>query len=190
MVQRGVKRKSGVREPNGRLVRVPTADVERHVMATVLRQRGGETSQLAENAVGRFVLRHRLVHELHDAAWMYQRQRNAWRVAKAVPGAVYLPGQGGEPPSPEAVAACRATVILCQRAMMKASQAGFVAIEDMLDQHQEITSGLVICDAMKALWALAQTLGLFRGPSPFEMRARRLDGPAPAPAAPIRAQAR
>jgi hypothetical protein len=154
--RRGRPRKQGTRQPSGRL-RQPTA-AEREaasrarlnaekclVLAQPHRRQFGD-DQLAESPLGRFVLRHKLRRELHDAGLDYARLRRHVRADICAP--VPLPrsslsnlaARGGYPAIRE-----------IDVALMRRVQNELARVKKCLNGSAEIVDRLVFCHGGRRL---------------------------------------
>jgi hypothetical protein len=110
------KRKTGKREPNGRLQR-PTLAQLKQMEAERYRENMQQVSQQPhrrgfanpidprlESPLGRFCAFHKLRDELCDAGHEWAEMRRSWNAAKGVPDPVHTGGMGsGQGPSPATV---------------------------------------------------------------------------------------
>lgn len=170
MARAGRPRKVGERYPNGRiktqsnLERMAEAerarsDVER---ATVLSQphRRGEASQLAESAIGRFVLKNRIRHECYEAAEIYASVKMKWLSAMGA-RIQYSgdPGTGADIPM-ELVHAWRDQTFGAESMMVRyASPDGCLSVTRMAVHRDEFAPGASRRSAIRALMALAVFFG-------------------------------
>ena len=172
------KRKSGLRQPNGRL-RLPSK-VEREEFAkrmeeiemkTVLSQphRLGSRDQNCECALGRFFRRHkRLRNELKDASEHYRDTKRRWRAAWGAPTLDRIEGGGGLGPSDATVKKWEREIAEMEHAMVRDCSAGlgpfrWLTLEN-IDTTPEYDEAIIAC-----IMSLALHLGRIDGKShPFE----------------------
>ena len=173
MAQAGRKRKSGLREPNGRLQRATTVDglnaladaARRKQQSVVLRQphRRGEDSPLAENPLGRLCLRRRLRREMFEAGMNYAAIVACWRGAKGVPMATGRgTGKGSaDGPSDLVVQRWQRQMLEIERAVTRHGLEALLVLRTLVLDEAE--AGIERDEiAIVALKAAAVELGLMR----------------------------
>lgn len=161
-------RKTGDRYPCGRL-RPGEADIaerreEKRRVKQILAQphRRGERSQLAESAIGRFILRHwtdeAMRQQLYDAALRYAATNRKWASAWGAPMADLLGGNGGDVPI-EVINEWSRNVRGWEREMCDAGlQAGKIAVYLMAVHNQDLSPHANPTLAIRALAALSATM--------------------------------
>lgn len=139
MARRGRRRKTGIRETNGKLQRptlaqmvaaqIAAADAEK---AVVLAQphRRGDKSYLRGSALGRFVDDHKLRIELYDAGNAYGTLKNKWLAAIRAPRDVRMGGSGRDVDM-TIVNAWGARAFEMESAIMRSGVAAVGLVEDL-----------------------------------------------------------
>lgn len=159
------------REPNGRLQRESTAQERQNEisraqadaeMALVRSQphRKGETSRLAESALGRFVLLYKLDEALYGAGMEYARIRGMWLAAMGAPREERHGGSGGDLPM-ELVWKWRDEVAEWRKEMARAGgKNGAASVEYMVCDNMDFAGHMFeTSHTIDALMALAKAMG-------------------------------
>ncbi len=119
----------------------------------------GESSPMAESAIGRFVLQYALPRELFEAAMNYARVRGMWLSAMGAPRDERHGGNGGDLPM-ETVWKWRDDVSEWRKAMGDAGgKDGAAAIELMVCDNLDLTPNYDRLSAISALTALGKIMG-------------------------------
>ena len=173
MASPGRKRKSGLREPNGRLQRPTTLEAlnalaageRRKQQAVVLRQphRRGEDSPLAESPLGRLCLRNKLKRELYEAGMNYGSIVACWRGAKGIPMTTDCGGGSAtaDGPTDLVVQRWQRQMLEIERAVMRHGTEALLVMRTLVLDEAEAgieRDGLAIV----ALEAVAVELGLMK----------------------------
>lgn len=170
MAKAGKKRIAGVkREPNGRKSRSASATRD-DTMQPALTRRGGNTDQLAGDALGQFTLKHRLRRELYDGAMTYWKIRNTWRQAVESPSAVFVGREylgEGIGPNKAQIAGWLRQFTECEAVMRAASGCGFAWIDAMLEREVSTPPAELVEHVVAALIANARHLGMIGRFHPF-----------------------
>ncbi len=175
MSRAGRKRKTGQREPNGRLQRPSKEEREAARLcreagerATVLAQphRRGNYDQLCASALGRFVLNHKMRRELFEAGEEYAGTVRRWRAAKGIPEPFLNSARGnGVGPSDEAVERLEQRVTAMRSCVARESGVQALKWLDVVVLDDAEIPGAVGCHAVGSLTALAEHLGMIKAGS-------------------------
>lgn len=166
----GRKRKSGVREPNGRLQRPSKEEREAARLrreagerATVLAQphRRGNYDQLCASPLGRHVLDAGLRRELYDAGEEYAETVRRWRAIKGVPVGLSNigAGTGGEIADETVKRLCKRLQDMRQAIVTNGGPATLCALDRVALDHETVP-GAIGFRVTGALITLAEHLGL------------------------------
>jgi hypothetical protein len=164
------RKKDAERYPSGQLKRPTTIEQmaaaekarEEAEMVTVLRQPhriAFGRSQMAECALGRFVLKHRLRSELFQAGDAWANTKRKWLSVKGAPLPDKPGGTGADVPS-EIVDKWAAEALEGEQAMMRAGgPGGLLSVVWMAFDGFDFAPGADVGHAMAALMALAVATG-------------------------------
>jgi len=164
----GRKRFNGHREPNGRLSRIQTSERERDPALVeklqVLSQphRRGDLDQLAESALGRFVIRNKLHRALFDAGLEWGSLVRHYHSAKLATQPVISVGFGsGAGVTPEKTAWLRGEVERIEKPLRRMYPVGFVALQTLAVYEREIAPEVegVASEALCELGLLLRKIG-------------------------------
>lgn len=130
----GRKRKAGPREKNGDLQRASRADRNATAVALAQPHRRGNTDQLCESPLGRYVANHRLGRACYDAALDFAGLVRHFYRLKGIPlpcGDGYRGSTSGLPPNPETARRITARLIRIERELAAVSRPGLDAVKQL-----------------------------------------------------------
>lgn len=168
MARQGRPRKSGERYPSGKLKsnleQMAEAEKDRanRERAIVLSQphRRGDSSQLCENPLGRFILANDLRHELYQAGQQYANLKHKWQTAVGAPMQDKGPGGSGADIPTELVRTWARQILECEREMVRyGNPSGCLSVVRMAVYGDAFAPGADKRLAVRALMALAVHLG-------------------------------
>jgi hypothetical protein len=162
MSRAGRPKKSGRREPNGRIARICARerDAQQVEKLVVLRQphRKGDSDQLCESSLGRFILHNRLDRALYHAGLTYGSLVRFYCYAKASSVGINE-GQGGSGAgvSPEKAKKLTEEVAHIERSLRQISPIGFSGVKILCVFEKDVAPGAT-AETTGALFGLARLL--------------------------------